>query len=159
MLTCLSVTFVDVGGFDQLVGRERKNPWLQKCFWNSGPQFKRITRGELSWTDICPVQGLLSSLSDHSASVCVTTFSGMNTEWCLIPFLSSFTSCPGRSSLWDDWGRAESRVSALAPLSAVQGLAQDQHCSAAEDVVVFIGVLLSCEELSPYGLLRSACRF
>ena len=47
----------------------------------------------------------------------------------------------------------------MAPLSAVQGLAQDQHCSAAEDVAVFIGVLLPREERSPYGQLLFADRF
>ena len=83
----------------------------------------------------------------------------MNTDWRLIPFSCSSTSCPGRPSLWDDWSCAESGVSELAPLPAVQGLAQDQHCSAAEDVAVFISVLLPCEERSPYGQLWFAYRF
>ena len=50
------VTFFEVGGFDHsVVGREKFMAAEMRCI--SVPQFKRLARGELSWTDSCPVQG------------------------------------------------------------------------------------------------------
>ena len=71
---CVSVVFEPDTVFCHGSPVEREQSMAAEMFWISGPQFKRLTRGELSWTDICPVQELLPSLSDHSAFVCGTTF-------------------------------------------------------------------------------------